>query len=85
MKRLIEKYNKHLKSLNKDSDNYLDFKKEIIYKYRENLEFYILNNFKDLTKEELDLIETIPEELNKRLSYKTLYILKLNKKRLINS
>jgi hypothetical protein len=85
MKSLIEKYNKQLNSLNKDSDNYLDFKKEIIYKYRENLEFYILNNFKDLTKEELDLIETIPEELNKRLSYKTLYILKLNKKRLINS
>lgn len=85
MKSLIEKYNKQLNSLNKDSDNYLDFKKEIIYKYRENLEFYILNNFKDLTKEELDLIETIPEELNKRLSYKTLYILKLNKKRLISS
>lgn len=85
MKSLIEKYNKQLNNLNKDSDNYLDFKKEIIYKYRENLEFYILNNFKDLTKEELDLIETIPEELNKRLSYKTLYILKLNKKRLINS
>ena len=84
MKSLIEKYNKQLNSLNKDSDNYLDFKKEIIYKYRENLEFYILNNFKDLTKEELDLIETIPEELNKRLSYKTLYILKLNKKRLTN-
>lgn len=85
MKSLIEKYNKQLNNLNKDSDNYLDFKKEIIYKYRENLEFYILNNFKDLTKEELDLIETIPEELNKRLSYKTLYILKLNKKRLISS
>jgi hypothetical protein len=82
MKSLIEKYNKQLNSLNKDSDNYLDFKKEIIYKYRENLEFYILNNFKDLTKEELDLIETIPEELNKKLSYKTLYILKINKKRL---
>lgn len=85
MKGLIEKYNKQLNSLNKDSENYLDFKKEIIYQYRENLEFYILNNFKYLTKEELDLIETIPEELNKRLSYKTLYILKLNKKRLINS
>lgn len=84
MKSLIEKYNKQLNSLNKDSNNYLDFKKEIIYKYRENLEFYILNNFKYLTKEELDLIETIPEELNKRLSYKTLYIIKLNKKRLTN-
>ena len=82
MKGLIEKYNKQLNSLNKDSENYLDLKKEIIYQYRENLEFYILNNFKYLTKEELDLIETIPEELNKRLSYKTLYILKLNKKRL---
>lgn len=84
MKSLIEKYNKQLNSLNKDSNNYLDFKKEIIYKYRENLEFYILNNFKYLTKEELDLIETIPEELSKRLSYKTLYIIKLNKKRLTN-
>ena len=43
MKSLIEKYNKQLNSLNKDSDNYLAFKKEIIYKYRENLEFYIFD------------------------------------------